>query len=114
MELLVLVLNQPEHLDAILEGFLQAGLSGATVLESTGMGRTLCDKVPVFGGLRNLIRGCRPDNVTVFTVIGSVEKRQKAVKVIEDILGDLDRPNTGLYFTVPVSMVRGLAEPLTE
>ncbi|MBS4031329.1 MAG: hypothetical protein KGZ63_07920 [Clostridiales bacterium] len=114
MELLVFVLNQPEYLDEILEGFLRADIRGATVIDSTGMGRTLCDKVPIFGGIRSLIQGCRPNNLTIFTVVRDKEKRDMAITVIEDVLGNLDRPNTGFLFCVPVSMARGFAEALAE
>jgi hypothetical protein len=41
MYLLVNVLEQPEHLVAILEGFAQLGIKGSTVMNSTGMGRVL-------------------------------------------------------------------------
>ena len=41
MYLLVNVLEQPEHLVAILEGFAQMGIKGSTVMNSTGMGRVL-------------------------------------------------------------------------
>jgi nitrogen regulatory protein PII len=112
MELLIVILNQPEYLNDILEGFLYEGISGATVIETTGMGRTLCDKVPIFGGIRSIIQGCRPNNLTIFTVLRSEDKRNKAIKVIEEHLGDISKPNTGFYFTVPVSMARGFAEPL--
>ena len=41
MYLLVNVLEQPEHLVAILEGFAKIGIKGSTVINSTGMGRVL-------------------------------------------------------------------------
>ena len=41
MYLLVNVLEQPEHLVAILEGFAKMGIKGSTVMNSTGMGRVL-------------------------------------------------------------------------
>lgn len=112
MELLIVILNQPEYLNDILEGFYEAGISGATVIETTGMGRTLCDKVPIFGGLRSIVQGCRPNNLTIFSVVRSEEKLNKAIKVIEEHLGDISKPNTGFFFTVPVNMARGFAESL--
>jgi nitrogen regulatory protein P-II 1 len=112
MELLVFVLNQPEYLEEILEGFLRIGIRGATVIDSTGMGRTLCDRVPIFGGIRSIIQGCRPNNLTIFTVVRSFEMRDKAVGVITEIMGDLSRPNAGFLFCVPVSMASGFAEKL--
>lgn len=114
MEMLVLVLNRPEYLEEILQGFLSCGISGATVIDSTGMGRTLCDKVPIFGGLRSMLQGCRPNNLTIFTVVKNAETRQKAVDVIHQILGDLSKPNTGFLFSVPVVMAEGFAEPLND
>lgn len=112
MELLILILNQPDYLNDIMEGFLEEGISGATVIETTGMGRTLCDKVPLFGGIRAMIQGCRPNNLTIFTVLRSEEERNQAIGVIEKHLGDISKPNTGFYFTVPVSMARGFAKQL--
>jgi nitrogen regulatory protein PII len=112
MEVLVLVLNQPDYLDNILEGFLLAGLRGATVIQTTGMGRTLCEKVPLFGGIRSILQGCRPDNLTVFTVVRNQEMREKAIDVIKENLGDLSQPNTGFLFCVPVSTAMGFAESL--
>lgn len=115
MELLVFVLNQPDYLDEILEGFLEAGVQGATVIDSTGMGRTLCEKVPFFGGLRTMIQGCRPNNLTIFTVIPETGIKEKAVNAIEAVLGDLSEPNTGFLFTVPVGMALGFpASPQEE
>ena len=114
MELLVFVLNKPEYLDEILEALLRVDVRGATVLESTGMGRTLCDKVPIFGGIRSIIQGCRPNNLTIFTVVRSPQKREKAVAAIEEVMGDLSQPNTGFLFSVPVSSAMGFAESLGE
>lgn len=114
MEMLVLVLNQPEYLEDILQGFLSCGIRGATVIDSTGMGRTLCDKVPIFGGIRSMLQGCRPNNLTIFTVLKDSEMRQKAVDVIHRVLGDLQKPNTGFLFSVPVITAEGFAGPLDE
>jgi len=110
MEVLFIVLNQPERLNELLEGLLEDGISGATVLESTGMGRTLCDTTPIFGGLRNLLQDCRPNNLTIFTVLNSAEKKKKAIRRIQQVLGDLNEPNTGMYFIMPVSEASGMTE----
>lgn len=110
MEVLFLILNQPERLNELLEGFLDDGIGGATVLESTGMGRTLCDTTPIFGGLRNILQECRPNNLTIFTVLDSEDKKNKAIKRIHHVLGDLSKPNTGMYFVMPVSAASGLTE----
>jgi hypothetical protein len=37
MNILFLVLNETEYLDEILDGFVDAGVKGATILDSQGM-----------------------------------------------------------------------------
>ena len=41
MKLLVFVLNREELLEQVLEAYVEAGISGATILDSEGMGRFL-------------------------------------------------------------------------
>lgn len=114
MELIVFVLNDPDSLEEIFEGFLRIGVRGATIIDSTGMGRTMCDHVPFFGGIRTMLQGCRPNNQTIFTVVRSEEMRNKVIGVIKDVLGDLNQPNSGFLFCLPVTCAEGFAEQLNE
>jgi nitrogen regulatory protein P-II 1 len=41
MKLLVFVLNNEEYLEKVLEAYVEAGVAGATILDSEGMGRFL-------------------------------------------------------------------------
>jgi len=110
MFLLVIVLNREEYLEDILTGFVEAELTGATIVDSVGMGRVLAYDVPIFAGLRKFMEGHRssPYNKTIFTVIESEEQLQRTVELICKIV-DFDVPGTGLLFVVPVVMARGLA-----
>ncbi|NIN11572.1 MAG: hypothetical protein GTN62_08720 [Gemmatimonadales bacterium] len=112
MELLVCVINREEKLADILSGFLELGVTGATVISSEGMGRLVKKDLPVFAGLQTVLSGTRPHNTTIFSVIESKEKLEAAVKLIRDTCGDLGSPGTGIVFTVPVSQVVGLAPEL--
>jgi len=105
--LMVLVLNKTENLDGILENLYEAGVSGATVIDSRGMGRVICDNVPLFGGLQRLFNDCRPENKTVFSVIKSEEMINEAVEAIESVIGDLEAAGQGIIFTIPLHMVKG-------
>ncbi|NCG32013.1 MAG: hypothetical protein GWP44_03950, partial [Proteobacteria bacterium] len=53
--LLVAVINDPEKVDEILSGFVELGITGATVLQSEGMGSVLSHDIPIFAGLQTLI-----------------------------------------------------------
>ncbi|MFW6201489.1 MAG: P-II family nitrogen regulator [Gemmatimonadota bacterium] len=114
MELLVAVINQEEMLDEILSGFLELGITGATIVSSEGMGRVLSHDIPIFAGLQTLIERSRPQNQTIFSVIEEEEKLEGAIALLLEICGDLDDPATGLVFTVPVNRVHGLAPELGE
>ncbi len=119
MQLLVCIINQEEKLEAILAGFLELGVTGATVIRSEGMGRVLSQDVPVLANLQTLLSRSRPQNSTVMSVIESNETLDKAISLVQDICGDLTQPSTGILFTLPIGRVEGLApilesDPTTE
>lgn len=112
MELLIAVINQEDRLDDILSGFLELGITGATIIESEGMGHVLSHDIPIFAGLQTLISRSRPQNTTIFSVIDSDAKVEGAIALLQEICGDMQDPATGIVFTVPVNRVAGLAPEL--
>jgi nitrogen regulatory protein PII len=114
MQLLVAVINQPEALDDILSGFLELGITGATVINSEGMAHVLTHDIPLFAGIQTLISRSRAQNYTIFSVIDEQEKVDAAFAVIQDVCGSLDEPGTGIMFTIPVTRVVGVAPELGE
>jgi len=113
MQMLIAVINDPEKIDEILAGFLELGITGATVMSTEGMGRVLSHDIPIFAGLQTLLTGSRPHNRTVFSVV-SDEKLEPAFALLQDVCGDLRDPATGIAFALPVSRVVGLAPELGE
>lgn len=111
MQLLIAVINQENKLDDILSGFLELGITGATVINSEGMGRVLSHDMPIFAGLQSLISRARPQKQTIFSVMDD-EKSESAIALLQEICGDLNDPATGIAFTVPVGRVVGLAPEL--
>jgi nitrogen regulatory protein P-II 1 len=111
MKLLVAVINHVEQVDDILAGFIELGITGATVVNSEGMGHVLSHDVPIFAGLRSLISRSRPTNQTLFSVIDE-DKVDAAIGLIQEVCGSLDSPGAGIVFTLPVSRVVGLAPEL--
>ena len=106
MYMFILVLNKP-----ILEAMLEKGLSGATVLESTGMMRVLDgdDNVdlPMLGLLRHFYSPERKTSKTMFTLIEE-DKIDVLRKIINEKTGGLNKPDTGIAFAVPTTFVEGL------
>lgn|SRR5690606_31942621 len=112
MQLLVAVINHEEKLDQILAGFLELGITGATILNSEGMGRVVSHEIPIFAGLQTLMARSRPKNQTIFSVIKEEDKIEGAIALLQEICGDLNDPATGIVFTIPLTRVVGLKPEL--
>lgn len=112
MQLLIAVINDVDRVDEILAGFLEIGVTGATVIDSEGMGRVLSQEIPIFAGLQTLMSRSRPRNQTLFSVINDDDTVGQALAIIEETCGRFDDPATGIAFTIPVNRVVGLAPEL--
>jgi len=117
MQLLIFVLNNEELLDELLENFLEAGIKGATILESTGMARELAfsgnHHVPIFGSLKLMINEGRPHNRTIFVALED-NQVDTCIRCIKDVVGDLNKPDAGIVLTVPISRIEGIKNNNTE
>ncbi len=114
MQLLVAVINQAEALDDVLSGFLELGITGATIINSEGMAHILTHDIPLFAGIQTLISRSRAQNYTIFSVIDDDEKVDGAFAVIQDVVGNMAEPGTGIVFTIPITRVEGVAPELGE
>ena len=104
------MLNKTEKLEEILEGFVDVGVRGATIMDSQGMGSALAESnIPLFGGImRSVMDNNRPYNKVIFALIKDPEVLEAAIKSVEDILGDMSKPGVGLMFTLDVDRVIGI------
>ena len=112
MTLLVFICNNPEKLEETLEGFLEVGVTGATIIDSLGMGHILATDVPIFAGFQSLFSAASAYNKTVFSVIEENSKVDDALDMIEEICGKLGDPGVGIAFTISLDKVRGLMPEL--
>ena len=107
MQLLVIVLNKEEYLEDVLSLFVELDISGATILDSVGMGRILSHDIPIFAGFGDLIVGNRPYNKTIFAVVDD-NIVEDIIKGLNGICGDFAEPGTGLIFSLPINKVWGM------
>lgn len=111
MVLLVCILKDYRLVEDVLLAFVEAGVTGATVIEARGMGQIICNELPIFAGLRGMFPGAAMDS----HVITSVMPRGKAftcLDLVERIAGPFDQPGSGIVFTLPVERVVGLSPEL--
>ncbi len=111
MKLIILILNHEEYLEEILEAFVELGVSGATILDSLGMGRVLAHDIPIFAGFRNLLQDTRPGNKTIM-VAAPDDKVNALIQAIEYIIGNLDEPGNGVFLSLPIAEHKGISEHL--
>lgn len=114
MQLLVAVVNESQALDDVLSGFIELGVTGATILNSEGMAHVLTHDIPLFAGIQTLISRSRAQNYTIFSVIEEDEKVDAAIELIQDVCGSLDQAGTGIVFTLTINRVIGVAPELGE
>lgn len=111
MQLFVFILNETDKLESLLAEFMRVGLSGATVLSSTGMARMLMghsdEDLPLIGSLKTLLYPDRAKNNTIFVVLQD-DQVQTAVAAVESVVGDINQKDTGIIFTVPITFTKGL------
>ena len=111
MQLFVLILNKTECLPKLLGEFLSAGIKGATIYDSMGevqyIGHETVEPPPIFGSLRKFINHDHEQNKTVLVILRD-EQVEAARAIVNKVTGGLDKPGTGIIFTVPVSFVEGI------
>ncbi len=112
MQVVTLVLNKVECLEKLLETLLENDIQGATVLDSTGMMRVLdqsSDDMPMFGTLRQLFDPARKSSKTLLMVLED-EQVETVRRVVDEVTGGLNHPDTGILFAMPATLVVGLEE----
>lgn len=113
MVLLVCVVDNPCHLDAVLDAWMAAGIRGITILDSSGVHRRLGKhqehvNPPTFLGLGRLLLSEQYEHNTLFSIVEDESILPRVVEATQEIVGDLRAPHTGLMFTLPIQNVWGI------
>lgn len=110
MYVLVMVLDDAQHLNDVLNAWTQAGVPGITILESTGINRVLQRNEPeaAFAGFSQIFGAGRVGHNTIFSVIDDMAIAERAVAATEVVLGDISAPHTGIIFAMPLTRAWGL------
>lgn len=113
MQLLVLIFNKVELLPSLLAKLLNAGIYGTTVLDCEGamrvLGQDTIEPPPIFGSLRQFLNSQHHAGKMVLSVLTDTQA-PVAKKIINEVVGGIEKPDTGILFTVPLTSVEGLAD----
>lgn len=113
MYMILFVLHDPARLKEIMSAWNEAGVSGVTILPSTGLKRLqehslLRDDLPLIPSLEDLLDHEETLNRTLFTIVPSEKMVDNVVAATEGVVGDLNLPNTGILAVIPLARVYGL------
>ena len=111
MKLVVIILNKTECLDKLLEDFSDNHLSGATIIDSKGMLQELIEHdhedLSFLVSLRGLLNPTHKENKTII-MVAKDEDVKLICERVNNATGGLDKPDTGILFTLPIDYLEGL------
>lgn len=111
-KMIVLVLADGSKTMPALEVWARIGIPGATILDSSGIGRQLAghDDLPLIPSLRALLRTQEHTHRTIFSVVADSFDIATLIQATEAVVGRLDDPHTGILIVLPVLEAYGLRE----
>lgn len=112
MYMLMLVLDDPNRLDEVLDAWDEVGVSGVTIIESSGINRRRMARqvgALFMEGINRLIGSEEESHYTLLVIVPDDACVQDCLKAVEEITGDLNNPNTGVLATWPLTFVKGVS-----
>ncbi|MEX0785559.1 MAG: hypothetical protein WD939_02870 [Dehalococcoidia bacterium] len=112
--LVVMVLHNLTHFDAVMAAWRAAGAPAITILDSVGS-RELSeqaqrDDLPMMPTIRDLLQAEDAPRKTLFSVVED-QHIDAMIRATEEIVGHLSGPEKGILFVVPTSRVVGYRRP---
>jgi hypothetical protein len=115
MQMVMFVLDNPDYLDEVLDVWRAVGVSGVTIIESSGLFRR---REPKRVGARYAFgMGLGAQNVevghyTLFVIVPDAPTVQRCLEAAESIVGDLSEPNSGVFTAWDLPFVKGVPDQL--
>jgi nitrogen regulatory protein P-II 1 len=103
MELLVIVINREDYFERLISILVEAGVSGATIFNSEGLGHILTYEVPIFAGLKKFIGETKSVNRTIMAVLDNKEIFPRFKELLAEESLDFTKAGVGIIATLPIS-----------
>ena len=114
MKLLTLILKQTELISDLNEELKNIGIHHGTIIDAKSMTNGLRawsdDSIIIGGVLRRAKNFEYNEECKLLMFILKEEQLGAAEKVIEDVIGDINKPGTAVMFTVPIDFAEGLGD----
>lgn len=113
MYMIWFVLDDPGLLEDILNAWEEIGIHGATITESTGFNRVRRQWLPMRFNPENLQR-VEEGHFTIYAIVKDYGTAEECLAATEQITGDLDKPNTGVFAAFPLEITKGVPGAASE
>lgn len=113
MHMILFVLDDTRKLDDVLDAWEAIGVTGVTIIESTGVNRRKRARqvgTPFMAGINRLMAGSQEMHMTLMTIVKGEATVRKCLEAAEQIVGDLDAPNSGVLAAWPLPIVKGVPQ----
>jgi nitrogen regulatory protein P-II 1 len=107
MFIVMFVLDNNELLDKVITSLSEIGVTGATIIESSGLHRKMLHTIH----MRYVYEKSPLEeigNLTLFIIVENKTVANNCLKAIEKVVGNLDQPNTGVFAAWPLAMTKGI------
>ncbi|MGB4595790.1 MAG: hypothetical protein WBI14_07785 [Anaerolineaceae bacterium] len=105
MHMIFFVLDDPDKLIDILTAWENVGITGVTILESTGFHRVTRRAFPM--RYMPAFYGNEDSHQTLMAIVRDEAVISSCLEATEKIVGDLNSPNTGIFTAWPLSIIKG-------
>jgi nitrogen regulatory protein P-II 1 len=115
-QLISMVVHDPAQVDAVVRAWIDSGVPGLTVLDSSGLAHHMLhhgmrDDLPLLPSVRKMLKGAEHYNRTIFSIVEEGFDVDSLVAATQQVTGRLTNPETGILFVVPLSRVVGITAP---
>ncbi len=112
MLMMMLVLDDPEKLEAVLISWEALGVSAITITESTGVHlHKKPPRLPFRFGFEGQAPSYDEYHYTLFCIVSDENIVQACLAAAERIIGNLDDPDTGMMAVWPLTFMKGVSFP---
>lgn len=110
MFVIMFVLDNPDRLSEVLGAWEKVGVTGVTILESTGLQRYK----RAHTAMRFLpsVYENQESHVTLITLVRDEALIAACLQEVEKVVGNLDSPNTGIFTAWPATYLKGIGSDI--
>jgi hypothetical protein len=109
MYLLIAFISKTEKVHEIIQKMVERGFTGCTIFDGTGMKHAIPRSfdVPLIASLHSLFNQEGQINKILFCVVENENEVHQLTDIIEQAIGNLDEPDTGLVIAHKLDFVKG-------